>query len=311
LVPSTIRTVALPLANPSFEPACKVRPATIRFSGLSQLLTFWHLASFDAPTVAVVWALAFAQAAGVHLQPWIGLLLFSGTWTVYVGDRLLDARRAMHSGQFGTLRERHFFHWRYRWVLFPLAACSAVLAAFLIVDRMPVIIRERNSLLAAAALAYFSGVHSTPRPPTWLGKIGAKELLVGVLFTAGCAAPTLSHFAAAGIAGRWPLIACLAFFAALAWCNCRAIESWEAGKRESHVPLQAGLLSLAGAMMAAGLALIHPGAAALAAVGAASSLLLLMVDRIRYRISTLMLRTLADVVLLAPVVLLAWGAHPA
>jgi hypothetical protein len=298
--------VALPLANPNLKQTVDFRRPAIRLSVLSRSLVLWHLASFDAPTVAVVWAFAFAQAAGVPLQAWIAVLLFCGTWTVYVGDRLLDARRAMLSGRLNTLRERHFFHWRHRRTLLPFAVGTGAMAAFLIVHRMPVAVRERNSLLAAAALAYFSGVHSSPPIPAWLRRIATKELLVGVLFTAGCAAPVLAR------SGRMPVLwTLLAFFAALAWCNCRAIERWESSESKSNISLHAGLLGATGTMMGAGLGFKHPGAAALLAAGAVSSLLLLILDRVRYRISPLMLRTLADVALLAPAVLIAWGGHTA
>lgn len=305
--------MALPLANSKIEQNCNIRRATVRPALLSRLLTFWHLTSFDAPTVAVVWAFAFAQVEGRHLQPWIALLLFSGTWSVYVGDRLLDGHRAIRSGQLDALRERHFFHWRHRRALIPLASCSAGLAAILIMHLMPAAIRERNSVLAAAALMYFSGVHSSPQLPKWLRKIGSKELIVGVLFTAGCAAPTLwqMHSAASRLSNSWPLLVCFTFLAVLAWCNCQAIESWESGDNQDNVAMHAGLLSVTGVLIAVAFSYSHPGAAVLVATAASSSLLLLVLDRMRFRLSPLMLRALADVVLLAPVVVLVLGAHPA
>ena len=58
-------------------------------------LALWHLASLDAPTVAVTWSLAFAWAAQVRLPGWIPLLLALACWAVYVADRLLDARAAL------------------------------------------------------------------------------------------------------------------------------------------------------------------------------------------------------------------------
>lgn len=287
--------------------------ATRRLAPATQLLRLWHLASFDAPTVAVVWAFAFAQTAGVHLQPWVALLLFSGTWSVYVGDRLLDVHRARRSGELDALRQRHFFHWRHRRILAPLATCSAAVAAALIVRLMPVVIRERNSVLAAAALVYFSGVHSAPRLPAWLRRSGWKELLVGVLFTAGCAAPAISqmHLAAVRMREMLPLVACFACFAALAWCNCRAIDKWESADRGKGVVLHGGLLTIAGAAMSVALAWSHNHAYTLIVSATASSFLLLLLDRMRDRISAVMLRALADVVLLTPGVLLALGARAA
>lgn len=247
----------------------------------------------------------------MQLQPWVVLLLFSGTWSIYVGDRVLDARREIRSGRLDTLRQRHFFHWRHRRTLILLATLSAALAAVLVARRMPVAIRERNSLLAAAALAYFTGVHSSPHVPGWMRKIGSKELLVGVLFTAGCAAPTLwqIHFAAIGASGIWSLFTCFVFFAALAWCNCRAIERWESADGANKVSLHAGLLGIVAIGVAAAFAFFDPGASALIGAAAISSFLLLGLDRIRVGISSLLLRTLADVVLLVPAILFIFGAH--
>ena len=298
--------MALPLANPVKRDYDL--PVTSRPMPAPQVLRLWHLASFDAPTVAVVWAYAFAAVAGVHLQPWIALLLFSGTWSVYVGDRLLDAHRAIRSGQFSTLRERHFFHWRHRHSLIPLASCSAAVAAALIVHLMPVVIRERNSALAAAALMYFSGVHSPSRLPVWLRKTGAKEMLVGVLFTAGCVAPALSQMHLAGMRFRvgWPLLVCFTYFAGLAWSNCRVIDSWESGDAGYGVFLHAGLLTLAGAALTVALAWSHTEAGTFVFTATLSSFLLLLLDRMRSRFSPLMLRILADAVLLTPAVLLAF-----
>jgi hypothetical protein len=44
------------------------------------LLRLWHLSSLDAPTVAAVWSLGFAKAAGVRLPEWGPVLLILVTW---------------------------------------------------------------------------------------------------------------------------------------------------------------------------------------------------------------------------------------
>lgn len=176
---------------------------------------------------------------------------------------------------------------------------------------MPIAIRERNSVLAAAALMYFSGVHSAVRIPAWLRRIVSKELLVGVIFTAGCAAPAISqmHFTAGRGSAKWPLFVCFAFFAVLAWVNCRAIERWESSEKQAGVLLHAGMLTVAGAAISAALWQANPRAASLALAGTTSSLLLLLLDRARFSISALTLPVLADIVLLTPALLLPLGAH--
>ncbi len=292
-------------------------------------LAFWHLASLDAPTVAVVWSLAFAWAAGIHLRLWTPLLLALATWSVYVCDRLLDSRAGLRVAARHTLRERHRFHWRHRRILLPLAAgaaCASAGIAFAFVLTSPMA-RERNSVLAAAALAYFAGVHllGGPRhsalhfPRSFPGK----EFLVGVLFTAGCVLPAWPriHTSMQAHSLLWPFILPAVYFAALAWLNCSCIARWEsAGSADAASfgrtqdsewfsklrPLQSASFSAATLLAATGLLLAmaasgsHPRAAALVAAGALSALLLALLDGARGRMTPLALRALADMVLLTP-----------
>jgi hypothetical protein len=276
---------------------------SIHFPGALRL---WHLASMDAPTVAVVWALAFAWAGGLRLPAWVPVLLALGTWTVYIGDRLLDARAGLRAGAEDRLRERHYFHWRQRKALIPFALATGGIAAAIILLRMPVAIRERNAALGAAALVYFSGVHAPCG--RWLQRL-PKELLVGVLFTAGCALPTLTRLRLMGRdwADLAPLLVAAAAFAALAWLNCHAIERWEsdAAGQASRVWKAAVMLALA--TMAMGVLLAGMGAhrsALLLLCAAGGALLTGGLDRMRGRLAPLALRTAADLVLLTPLVCL-------
>jgi hypothetical protein len=266
----------------------------------------WHLASLDAPTVAVAWSLGFAWAAGVRLPFWVPVLLALGTWAVYIGDRLLDARTALRSGNLHRLRERHFFHWRHRRILAPLACVAAGIAAAIIFGLMPVAAREHNSVLGVAALAYFSGVHASQNSSSPARTGFSKELLVGILFTAGCALPALSRLSAITF-GRplWSILAACFFFAALAWMNCSAIERWESAKRPGHIVIGGRILALAGLALAILLFPIQPRLAALLAAGSTSALLLALLDRLRSRLTPLALRAAADLVLLTPLFLLA------
>jgi len=267
-------------------------------------LYLWHLASLDAPTVAVVWSLAFARAAGVDLPVWVLVLIALGTWSVYVGDRLLDVHSALHSANLSGLRERHYFHWRHRRVLLPLAITAAAVAAGIIFLLMPVRIREHDSFLAAAALAYFSRVHSphlqTVRPFPFL----SKEFLVGVLFTLGCGLPTLSmlHFTGAIHSQYWPFLVAIAFFATLAWCNCRAIELWESGS-VSRIVTTLNILGIVGFLGAIAY-VATPPVSAIFAAGSASALLLAVLGCLRSRLTAIAVRSAADLVLLTPLFLL-------
>ena len=180
----------------------------------------------------------------------------------------------------------------------------------MVITLMPPTIRERNSVLAAAALAYFTRVHSGStlwtRPSPTLSRLLSfrfplKELLVALLFTAACALPVFSRLPAANTAR--PLTAAVTFFALLAFVNCHAIEQWESssssstGSQTRHF---AGLLAIIGMFTAALLFPHHPRPAALLVMGTGSALLLALLDLMRSRLTPLALRTAADLVLLTP-----------
>ena len=297
------------LPNPQAQGriATGIPKAELRFDAPGPL-RFWHLASFDAPTVAVVWTLAFAWAACVRLPVWIPVLLALTAWAVYVADRLLDARAALRISNRLGLRERHLFHHRHRRLLAPLAIIAACGAACIVFTLMPAPVRERDSVLGAAALAYFTGVHSF-RGFSWQrlwanSPILRKELLVGVLFTSACALPAMSRAAAQGRMAAWPLLAAAVFYALLAWLNCHAIDRWESEQpsaSKSRNSTAAFILAIAGLLVACNL---QGRPAALIAAGAGSALLLALLDRLRGRITPLALRAAADLVLLTPLALL-------
>ncbi len=286
------------------------------------LLRFWHLASLDAPTVAVIWSLGFAWAAHVRLPAWSPLLLALVAWTAYIGDRLLDARAGLRPPSLHHLRERHYFHWHHRGIFTLLAVASAVAAAWIVLAFLPARALKPDSLVAVATLAYFSGVHSRMRLPTRLAPFFSREFLVGALFTAGCVLPVWCRLplsqSPSSLLGM--LLAPMLFFSSLAWLNCRAIGHWESEStqiRESDSPdpspnriFSLGcLLAITGSLAAVALASSHPRSAAMLAAGALSALLLAGLDRLRSRITPLLLRSAADLVLLTPALLLPFAMH--
>ena len=306
--PPTIDAVPETLANPETrDPAAPPACAASRVLDAPLLLRLWHLASLDAPTVAVVWALGFAWAAGVRLPPWVLGLLALAVWAVYIGDRLLDARKGLRIGRLDGLRERHLFHWKWRRILSPIAIAAAGAAACIALLEMPSTSFELDSLVAAAAVVYLRRVHfrrgNRQKPGGVLSRALTKELLTGVLFAAGCALPAWNR--AAG--GPGVLLLPVAFFAALAWLNCSAIDRWEASRGNSNamrVLISAVSIAIAGGLAAGLLSASQPRAALLLVAGAASALLLALLDRMRPRLTPLALRAGADLVLVTPLVVL-------
>jgi hypothetical protein len=299
------------------------------------VVAFWHLASLDAPTVAVVWSLAFAWAWQIHVTAQVMLVLALTVWCAYVCDRLLDARildrRTGLDSPTGVirtgLRERHYFHWRHRRLLTPLAAAAACIAGAAAMTLLPHLARARGLVLAASALVYFSGVHATPRAGQ--GRLVlfwpiSKESLVAVLFAAGCILPAWPRFHASGaqeFSHVWFWIPAI-YFAAVAWLNCRSIAKWESADEagsssfdhegRAHFEGAGHRTNLKAALLIAFVGLLfgmiagawHPRVAALLTAGGVSALLLALLDGTRGRMTPLALRAAADLVLLIPLVIL-------
>lgn len=272
-------------------------------------LALWHLTSLDAPTVAVVWALAFAWTARISLPLWLPLLLALVAWAVYIADRLLDARSAHQTHRLHRIRLRHHFHWRHRQIFFPIAVASTCAATILVFTFMPIGALQPNTVLAAAALAYFSGVHIPrrliPFPRRNISATSLKEPIVAILFTAACVLPTLSRTPHQSALELWPLTIPAFFFTLLAWLNCHAIEHWESAGGPSYPTVFVHAVSLAviGQLLSFALTAFRPRSAALIAAGAASAFFLALLDRQRTRLTPLTLRATADLVLLTPVLL--------
>ena len=261
-------------------------------------MRLWHLTSLDAPTVAIVWTLAFAWAWHLVIPVWLVLVVGLSAWTFYIADRLLDARRART-----PLRLRHRFHWQHRQIFIPLAIAAGAVALGLVLHNMPPRIEVRNSLLAVAAFAYFAGVHTGKQR-----RLLPKELLVAIVFTMTCATPSLWR-------APHPLeiLPVLLIFSALAWLNCAAIELWESETAAVNnvlikVRRYAVALAVLGILAALGAAALGQARGALLLLAAALSAGLLgQMDILRKRLSATALRVGADLVLLTPLVLLACG----
>jgi hypothetical protein len=208
-------------------------------SRLWSIPVYWHLLSLDAPTVAVLWAWAFARATQVHAAPIILAVLGLGTWLIYIADRLLDSRFSPHR----DLRERHFFHARHRRAFLTVSAAAGVLLLSLICI-MPSPARREDTCVFAASMLYFAGVHL---PIVRMRRWFPRELAVGILFACAAAIPAWS----VSIALHARLIAPVLLFAGLCTLNCIAIEVWERPAPSTPsitIPIAAVSLAIASAV---------------------------------------------------------------
>lgn len=302
--------VGILLANP--RPPAQYGESVPRAWDAPRLLKAWHLASLDAPTVAVVWAWSFGWALHLRLPAWVLTLLALVVWVIYVGDRLLDARSGLRNPAHHLLQERHHFHWRNRRMLAPMAGAATLAALWIVHRRVPGFAIRQDSMVAVAALAYFSGVHTRTSLPAWIkgsaARLISRELVVGAIFSAGCSLPALSALRLHRQLVLWPaLLGVALFFAALAWLNVRAIGEWEeTGWAAPRRRVMRFASAIGACGLVAALVLAASGGARiglLLAAGAASAFLLALLDRMRSALTPLALRVGADLVLLTPLLL--------
>ena len=272
----------------------------------------WHLASLDAPTVAVTWALALGWAAGVRPPAWPLVVLALVVWVIYVVDRLLDARKGLADPSLHLLQARHFFHWRNRRILTPLCACATATAGWMVLTQMPSPGLRNGSIVGMATFAYLSAVHGGNRGRGWIRRIARRisrpisrlvprECVVGVMFCAGCVLPVMARTSL-----RWPVVAAGIALAALAWLNVGAIACWESCRAESTRTRGTAIaLSCACLVLAAVLAWTQPGCAEVVLAAGVSALLLAVLDAMAPTMEPVVLRATADLVLLTPLFLLA------
>jgi hypothetical protein len=240
-----------------------------------------NVLALDAPAVAVVWqrflGWAFSSPVPVAASVVLGLTV----WGIYLADRWWDARSGSHH------QPRHRFAAAHSGLI--VISATALLAAAAFTFALPITYLLAGGAVAILVAVYFGLVHLLK--PNAVTARGGKEMLVGLLFSAGVAIPLI---AGGHDAVRW--LPATAGFGVICWLNCRVIDRWEgevAGDDTREPSLGITAVVLASLVP-------RPVAFALAAAAA----LLLAVHIAERRIGPQAARVLADLVLLTP--LLVW-----
>jgi hypothetical protein len=276
-------------------------------------LALWHLLSLDAPSVAALWTWFLARACQVRLPSASTAAMALAVWMLYAADRLLDARQLDSQARRppAGLEERHVFHHRHRPAfLFGIGVAAILLATLL--PRLDIAAIHLYLTEGALLFAWFlilHATHSAHRLP--------KEIAVGLFFAAAVFIPTVARAPALRIA----LLPSAALLTALCGLNCLYIYAWE------HPPGSAGSIQTAHPSTRLALRYLAPVAATAAVAGLAlaalavarpeshslwpipvaaafAAILLIALDRIRYRLAPVTLRAAADLALLTPIALI-------
>ncbi len=88
-----------------------------------------NLLSLDAPLVAVCWMWVIAKSMRVvYVETYAYWLLAGAVWSIYVLDRVLDAKR--YGGDVSEMSPRHQFHWKHWKILIFLVAGVVVYCGY-------------------------------------------------------------------------------------------------------------------------------------------------------------------------------------
>jgi hypothetical protein len=269
-------------------------------------LWLWpNILSLDAPMVAVLWQFVFDKSFGVPIDSVALAVLGMCAWLVYASDRILDG---LHDAPPPDETPRHrFYRVHCAWILPWMAAVSAI-TLWLSLARLQTVLFQSYSILALAVLVYLVIVHLSPRI---VKTIFPKEMMVALLFACGVCTPALIEPTASSL-----IFAALLMFSAVLWINAAGIEHWETKRR----PMARSRLNLKGtcnsaAYLRVASVTITVAAALLAFCSAGServlyeaiavtALALGALDCSRDWLSRDLLRVLADVALLSPLLFL-------
>jgi hypothetical protein len=261
-----------------------------------------NLLCLDAPLVAVAWLWLFARTFRIPLQVGNCMALFLTAWLIYLADRFADST-SLKPDFPGSLRQEFCLRHREIWIATVLLVGgfdayviwrTTALETFLV-----------GAVVGLLALTYL--VMNHPLGLVWRS-LPAKELAIGILFTAGIFVALLPAIPSLSM----PFVTSALALAALCVLNCISIARWEReldeaqGKvsiatRHPGIARRAGSISAGLAVVSLTIAIAHRPIAPLAASIGFSAILLTWLNSSRARLEGDERTALADLVLLTPI----------
>ena len=173
--------------------------------------------SLDAPAVATIWLLLFANC--FHLAVPVGSLvgLFCTVWLIYLVDRFADSL-SLRPEVPRSARQTFCLRNRKLWLV--LISIIGLLDAAIVCFMLDRVVVLRGIFLGSIVAAYLAINWSWSK--IWT-VVPIKEAIVGILFAAGtlvALGPYPVSLPVAALVGG-------SFFAALCFANCISIASWE------------------------------------------------------------------------------------
>lgn len=261
-----------------------------------------NLLSLDAPLVALAWLHIFADTWRLGYHPWQAYVCLGlAVWAIYAADRLLDVS-LQGAGKSG-LGPRHLFHHRCRNWIVPGVVLSVVIAVNIVLTGMPRSIFMYLAMGGLLVAGYFglSMLASQDHKEVAL----SKNIIAGLTFAFGTAMTAHLYRAQYGM-GELLFSREFICFAILCVLNIAAIDFWEHAAQSDDVEVKASdelaltmplvLLAFAALVFAIQETATRPFHYAILTAAA----LMYVLNRKRAELSMDALRVLADVALIAP-----------
>lgn len=265
-----------------------------------------NLLGLDAPAVAVAWQWLFAKSFGISIPSVFHLILGLSAWCIYLADRLYDARTGKNP-ECGTARLKFTLH--HFPTLIAILLTATLLNLFLIIRHVPThLILSGLATASLLAIYYAYRFKNTPR----IKAIIPREILCGMLFSLGCA--ITPHAFGAGAEHPLAFWFSITSFGILCSAACILISIWERDQDlathdtsiatehthlSRHLRLALPLLAILALLYTAAALKGNPQIHTSLATSFAALLLLLIFQE---KLSKTLLRTLADAVLLTPLI---------
>ena len=187
------------------------------YKSKTHLLSRCNALSLDAPAVATIWLLLFANCFGLVVPAGNFTALFCTVWLIYLVDRLVDCL-SLTPDMPRSARQMFCARNRILWLV--LISIVGLIDAAIICFTLDRVVVLRGICLGSAVAVYPAINWSWSK--IWT-VVPVKETIIGLLFAAGTllalsprsASLPIGTFIAGG------------FFAALCFANCISIASWE------------------------------------------------------------------------------------
>lgn len=130
-----------------------------------------NLLSLDAPLVAFAWVWLLQQSSGINFLNHTAVMILCGAiWSIYVMDRIFDVWTGRRDV---TETKRHAFSWKFRWVLLPMVAAVVAISLYQALYVLPATFFSAGLVVLVLSIFYFLLIPSQGKEIPYLKNLSA------------------------------------------------------------------------------------------------------------------------------------------